>query len=255
MAKNDGPYMPMTVSLYRTVAFKMFKRQFSNTQNPTIYASFCQKVDRELLDKQFYFEIVKQYHRKIQQHKLNSDLFEKMPTQFQANFEQLQTSDQYGRLIETVAQWFSLIELCEDLVERIQLYGIFNYLSGDEQYVVEKLRKNWKIIDQEDQSSEKKVVKAKGYASSALSYVFNQSGQFLQQLGIFGAAHGVFSRYCWGFATVHPGYFMTAILTSVLVKMQAETLQQNTVLSEIDLVTEHFRVVTSNLMNQYLAGS
>ena len=26
MAKNDGPYMPMTVSLYRTVAFKMFKR-------------------------------------------------------------------------------------------------------------------------------------------------------------------------------------------------------------------------------------
>ena len=73
-----------------------------------------------------------------------------MPTQFQANFEQLQTSDQYGRLIETVAQWFSLIELCEDLVERIQLYGIFNYLSGDEQYVVDKLRNNWKIVDQED---------------------------------------------------------------------------------------------------------
>ena len=172
-----------------------------------------------------------------------------MPTQFKANFEQLQTSDQYGRLIETVAQWFSLIELCEDLVERIQLYGIFNYLSGDEQYVVDKLRNNWKIVDQEDQSSNKKTVKAKGYASSALSYVFNQSGQFLYQLGICGAAQGALSRYCWGFATIHPGYFMTAILTSVLVKRQAETLQQNTVLCEIDLVTEHFRVVTSNLMN------
>ena len=30
MPKNDGPYMPMTVSLYRTVAFKMFSRQFAN---------------------------------------------------------------------------------------------------------------------------------------------------------------------------------------------------------------------------------
>ena len=87
-----------------------------------------------------------------------------------------------------MAQWFSLIELCEDLVERIQLYGIFNYLSGDEQYVIDKLRNNWKIVDHEDPSSQKKVVKAKGYASSALSYVFNQSGQFLYQLGIFGAA-------------------------------------------------------------------
>jgi hypothetical protein len=30
MAKNDGPYMPITMSLYRTVAFKMFKRQFGS---------------------------------------------------------------------------------------------------------------------------------------------------------------------------------------------------------------------------------
>ena len=60
MGKNDGPYMPMTVSLYRTVAFKMFKRKFANKQNlAPIYASFCQKVDRELLDKEFFFEIVK----------------------------------------------------------------------------------------------------------------------------------------------------------------------------------------------------
>jgi two-component SAPR family response regulator len=64
------------------VAFKMFKRKFANKTNiAPIYASFCQKVDRELLDKEFYYEIVKQYHRKIQQHKLNSDLFEKMPMQ------------------------------------------------------------------------------------------------------------------------------------------------------------------------------
>lgn len=182
-------------------------------------------------------------------------MFSNLPAQFQANFDSLQSSDQYGRLIETVAQWFSLIELCEDLVERIQLYGIFNYLSGDEEYVKEKLKQNWKIIDQEDQSKEKKVVQAKGYASSAMSYVFNQAGQFLQQLGVFGCAHAAFSRYCWGFATVHPGYFMSAILTSVLVKMKADTLQQNNVLNEIDLVTEHFRLVTSNLMNQYKAGS
>ena len=48
---------------------------------------------------------------------------------------------------------------------------------------------------------------------------------------------------------------MTAILSSVLIKIQAENLQKATVLNEIDLVTEHFRLVTSNLMNQYLAAS
>lgn len=73
-----------------------------------------------------------------------------MPEQFRKHFDELQDSEEYARLIESVAQWFSLIELCEDLVERIQLYGIFNYLSGDEQYVIDKLHENWKIVDDED---------------------------------------------------------------------------------------------------------
>jgi len=80
-----------------------------------------------------------------------------------------------------------------------------------------------------------------------MTYLFNQAGSFLYKLGIFGAMEGAVSRYCIGYATLHPGYFMSAILASALVKMQAESLQHNVVLQHIELMSEHFRLVTSNL--------
>lgn len=48
---------------------------------------------------------------------------------------------------------------------------------------------------------------------------------------------------------------MSAILTSAFIKMQGEKFVQSQVLAEIDVVTEHFRLVTSNLMNQYNVAS
>jgi len=88
-----------------------------------------------------------------------------------------------------------------------------------------------------------------------MTYLFNQAGSFLYKLGIFGAMEGAVSRYCIGYATLHPGYFMSAILASALVKMQAESLQHNVVLQHIELMSEHFRLVTSNLSIQYESAS
>jgi len=88
-----------------------------------------------------------------------------------------------------------------------------------------------------------------------MTYLFNQAGSFLYKLGIFGAMEGAVSRYCIGYATLHPGYFMSAILASALVKMQAESLQHNVVLQHIELMSEHFRLVTSNLSIQYELAS
>ena len=65
------------------------------------------------------------------------------------------------------------MELCEDLIDRVQLYQIFNYLSGDEQTAVEKLKYNWKVEEDQDKSSEKQVVTAKGHFSTCLAYLFN----------------------------------------------------------------------------------
>lgn len=49
----------------------------------------------------------------------------------------MQNSPQYNRLVEVIAHWFTLIELCEDLMERVKLYGISAYL--DETAALEKL--------------------------------------------------------------------------------------------------------------------
>ena len=55
------------------------------------------------------------------------------------------------------------MELCEDLLDRVQLYGISNYL--DEESAKKKLEKNWKLKMQINSKA------AQGYFSQAASYL------------------------------------------------------------------------------------
>lgn len=52
-----------------------------------------------------------------------------------------------------------------------------------------------------------------------------------------------------GYVLIHPGYFMSAIVSSAVVKMGAEQVYSNSVLEHVEHVAELFTVVTSNLMN------
>jgi len=79
-----------------------------------------------------------------------------MPETLRDNMGEIEKSKQYGRLIESIANWYALMELCEDLIERVKLYGISQYL--DEAAAFKKLEMNWRIIEDEDQSVERKVV-------------------------------------------------------------------------------------------------
>lgn len=45
------------------------------------------------------------------------------------------------------------MEMCEDLIERVKLYGISQYL--DEEAALQKLEQNWCITEEEDHSFEK----------------------------------------------------------------------------------------------------
>ena len=72
MHKTEGPYMPLTVTLYRSIAYKKFKSlilQKLRAGEPValdkMSSVFCKRVDRELLDGQYYHVLVKQYHSKI----------------------------------------------------------------------------------------------------------------------------------------------------------------------------------------------
>jgi hypothetical protein len=62
------------------------------------------------------------------------------------------------------------MELCEDLIERVQLYGISAYL--DENSILDKLNRNWEVRENEDLTVETTLIKANGFFSSLVAYVF-----------------------------------------------------------------------------------
>lgn len=68
------------------------------------------------------------------------------------------------------------------------------------------------------------MVTANGYFASCASYVFKQAGDFLYKLGLVGAATGLGSRWAVGYAVIHPGYFVSALLSSVAVKYGADQI-------------------------------
>jgi len=114
------------------------------------------------------------------------------------------------------------MELCEDLIERIKLYGISQYL--DEKTLIKKLQDNWKVNANEDKSVEKRMVQANTYFSSSMAYIMRTAGDFMFKFGVVGAAQSSVSRWALGYAMIHPGYFMTALVSSAVVKIGAENL-------------------------------
>lgn len=50
----------------------------------------------------------------------------------------------------------------------------------------------------------------------------NKASELLKSLGIIGAAaQHVVTKYALGFARIHPGYFISALLSSILIEMSA----------------------------------
>jgi hypothetical protein len=65
-------------------------------------------------------------------------------------------------------------------------------------------------------------------------------------------AHSTLSRWALGYAFVHPGYFVSALVSSAIIKVGAEKMQEQTVMQQLEIMTTHFAIVTSNLMNEYV---
>jgi len=47
--------------------------------------------------------------------------------------EDIKDTPEYLRLVEVVASWFALVECCEDLLERVEVYGINEQIDADHQ--------------------------------------------------------------------------------------------------------------------------
>lgn len=144
LKKTEGAMMPLTVTLHRTIAYKKFKMKLIEKLNRSesvnveeVSSRFCKTIDRDLLDNQYYYTLVNQYARRIREYKVTQKNFARLPETLQENIKTLEDSVEYKRLVQTIAAWYALMELCEDLIERVKLYGISQYL--DEQAALQKL--------------------------------------------------------------------------------------------------------------------
>ena len=79
LRRAEAPYLPLTITTYRAIAFKKFKalllanlKAGKKVDIESLTTEFCQKVDREILDKQFYYVVKEQYHKQILSHTLNN---------------------------------------------------------------------------------------------------------------------------------------------------------------------------------------
>ena len=104
------------------------------------------------MDEQFFHVLTDQYRLKISQHQLGGDDYKSLPKQIRDNMDLMKGTPEYNQLIGCIAQWFALMELCEDLLERIALYGITQYFDLDA--LLRKLHKNWMVKQKDNKSFE-----------------------------------------------------------------------------------------------------
>jgi len=58
----------------------------------------------------------------------------------------IQKSEFYSRLVESVANYYTLMELSKDLIQRVQLYGLdFGQQNEDFQENLKKFSENWMV--------------------------------------------------------------------------------------------------------------
>ena len=66
-----------------------------------------------------------------------------LPERFHPDFSSLKDCREYDRLVSAIAEWFTLIELSEDLVQRVADSQIMHF--HDVKGTVIELRKKWEV--------------------------------------------------------------------------------------------------------------
>lgn len=69
-----------------------------------------------------------------------------MPSSIRDGLEVVEKTEQYGRLVEAIANWYASLELSEDLLDRIQVYGLG--MGMDAEATADNMKKKWTVKGQ-----------------------------------------------------------------------------------------------------------
>jgi len=127
--KSEPGIVPTTFTLWRRIALKQLRRIEQNNQGvcrlDLLMQLFATEVDCELLQHVYKPVLVSQYKEIIlTQHKY-------LPEDISQFADRLHESPSFKRLVNALAEFLTLMELCHDLVTRLQDYGITQYIDEE----------------------------------------------------------------------------------------------------------------------------
>ncbi|CDW74731.1 UNKNOWN [Stylonychia lemnae] len=262
IGKCEPPFMPLTFSMWRKHSLNKLRTYLADVtdangnsllQVDVIMGYMSNKIDNEYLDQKYLPLLVEQYLFKLRQN-------EKYMTQPQLNdlsnyMDTLKTQPAYEKFLRVLAEWFALMELCDDLMERIEEYGIAHYV--DMQQVEQKIRNNWGVHQLKDQENMlfKTFEGAKGLFCQSIVKVGRTLSSYLSWFGLIGMVQSQIVKMVIGMYFTHPTVFVGSIVSALVMKAGSDKLEETYIISELEKITDYFAIITSNLRAQYLHTS
>ena len=128
--------LKLTITVWRSAAVKKLWTLAEKNHLPlgALMHEFSQQVDQEILDKQIRQLFTERYTKVILE---SNDYF---PSEIKSDVAKFSNSKEYELLVNCLAQWLVLLEMSEDLIDRLHVYGLCEHLN--EQHHLKEIQKN-----------------------------------------------------------------------------------------------------------------
>lgn len=236
LARTQPNYLPVTFTIWRRVALL----HLPDTEDTTL-TQFATKVDLELLEL-FRQSVARRYRQAI----ISENKY--IPTEL--SLATLKQSHHFEMLANALAEWLTLMELCDDLMHRMVDYKIMHIFEID--ILRKKLRTNWEVaLKNKPNDLENLQDKAAVKLMQFFEQITHQLYKATSIIGIAGYAIDKASESIVGFSIANPSLIAAAVLGAVVAKLASKKLGAGAELKEIEQWAKYFNKVTNNLYAHY----
>ena len=162
--------------------------------------------------------VAEEYARKLREHN------KYVPKELAEYMDVLSKSQNYQRLTVCLSEWLTALEMCDDLLERVQAYGIGHYIDIKE--AERKLRDNWTITHKQE-SITARTLSHRGIFSSFFYSMSSSLSSWLRWIGIVGVIQSQVLKWAIGIYLTHPAIFIGSLMSAILLKTGTEKLEES----------------------------
>lgn len=191
----------------------------------------------------FRKEIVAHYQKQLRKDK------NILPKGLTEEIKQLNDGPEYKKLTQALSEWMVLIELCKDLLVRIETYELDIFIAG---VIDGQLEKGWLIT-----RSPLKQKAESGFSrlTSFLSSFAHHVEAICETTGVTEHYEHIVQTAAVGFITTNPTVCVGGLISLWFAKAAAGKYSAQTAKKELQKFTDLFCRVTTNLNNRYEAAN